>query len=110
MGLTVDSGWEKFYTAMRYAVATNDAVQLRLANVVTCFVLLDRGHFPDDDDWEMFQKLKAETTKVPDRVRNGKGTIRVTTSQMSDDEAHALLCMAFDIFNSLAEAHGALNA
>ena len=104
----VDYGWEKFYSAMRYAAASSDSVQRRLAGVIMQVSLLDRGHFPNDEEWQKFEELIKETTKTP--ARGDEGTIQATTSKMTEDEASGFLHTAFDIFNQMAWSYGAENS
>lgn len=105
----VNYGWEKFYTALRYAAASNDSLQRRLENVMINLVPLQRFSFPSEEMWERFQSLKEETTKC-EATFEGEGRIHATTSQTADEEAKRLLQESFDIFNGLANAEGAETA
>lgn len=101
----VDYGWEKFFVALRYAIASTAPPQERLESVVSGVCHLDRDSFPDDETWKRFEKLIEGTTKLPARIE-GEGTIRATTAQMTDDEAGEWLHEAIGIFSDIAEAYG----
>jgi hypothetical protein len=103
--LSVDYGWEKFFSSLRYAVASPASLQHRLEGIVSGVYILERDNFPDDETWKRFEKLMKEATKLPARTE-GEGTIRATTSQMTDDEAGHWLQEAFEIFSEIAQAYG----
>jgi hypothetical protein len=105
----VDYGWEKFYSALRNALQSNESLQERLESVIEGVCHLQRDSFPSDESWEHFDSLTKETTKCASRTPH-EGTIHATTSQMSDEEAGRLLQSAFDLFSDLAEAYGAERA
>jgi hypothetical protein len=102
----IDYGWEKFYSALRYALQSNESLQDRLESVIEEVCHLQRDSFPSDESWEHFDSLMKETTKRAARNQQ-EGTIHATTSQMSEEEAGRLLQSAFDLFGDLAEAYGA---
>jgi hypothetical protein len=105
----VDYGWEKFYSALRYALQSNESLQERLESVIIGVCHLQRDSFPSDESWEHFDSLMKETMKRAARTSH-EGTIHATTSQMSDEEAGRLLESAFDLFSDLAEKYGAERA
>jgi hypothetical protein len=105
----VDYGSEKFYSALRYALQSNESLQERLESVIEGVCHLQRDSFPNDGSWERFDSLMKETTKRASRAPH-EGTIHATTSQMSNEEAGRFLESAFDLFNDLAEAYGAERA
>lgn len=100
----VDYGNEKFFSVLSYAVGSTDSVQERLSNVISGVCHLERDSFPDDDTWQRFEALLAETTKRA--AKGDEGTIAATTSQMSEDEAAKWLHEALSIFTEIAEAYG----
>lgn len=102
----VDYGWEKFYSALRYAVQSNDTLQVRLEYIINDICHLERDSFPSDESWKHFESLMGETTKRAARNPQ-EGTIHATTSQMDDVEVGKLLQSAFDLFDDLAESYGA---
>jgi hypothetical protein len=105
----VDYGWEKFYSALHYALQSNESLQERLESVIEGVCHLERDSFPSDESWEHFDSLMKETTKRASRTSQ-EDTIHATTSQMSDEEAGRLLESAFELFSDLAEANGAQRA
>lgn len=105
----VDYGWEKFYSALRYALQSNESLQDRLESVIEGVCHLQRDSFPSDESWENFDSLMKKTSERAARSQH-EGTIHATTSQMSDEDAGRLLQSAFDLFSDLAEAYGAERA
>jgi len=105
--MDVQYGWEKFFSALRNAVASDATLQTRLERVMFETDPLRRDSFPDDGLWKRFEKLQKATTAVP--AKSSEGNIRATTSKMPDDEAGKWLQEAFDIFNEFAEAYGRQN-
>lgn len=100
----VDYGWEKFFNALHYVVASTAGLQERLAVVSNGVCHLERDSFPDDETYERFQKLIKGTTMLP--AKANEGTIAATTSQMEEAEAKLWLQEALGIFSDIAEAYG----
>jgi|ERR1700733_11319805 hypothetical protein len=101
----IDYGWEKFFNTLSYAIGSTASPQERLEGVMVGTNHLERDNFPDDETWETFEKMLKATTSQS--AQGGEGTIRATTSAMSDDEAAKWLTKAFEIFSEIAEAYGA---
>jgi 7-cyano-7-deazaguanine synthase in queuosine biosynthesis len=101
----IDYGWEKFFNTLSYAVGSAASPQERLESVMVGTNHLERDSFPDDETREAFEEmLKATTSRAAQR---DEGTIRATTSRMTNDEAAKWLTKAFKIFAEIAEAYGA---
>jgi hypothetical protein len=101
----VNYGWEKFYVAVRYAVASNEPLQQRLAMCVMQIGHLGRESFPDDSTWEKFGGLREASTNRPARYK-GEGIINATTAQMTDEEAGRYLREICGLFSDVAMAYG----
>jgi hypothetical protein len=99
----VDYACEKFTSALHYAVGSSVSVQQRLEGVMQGVGHLDRNDFADDETWERFKKLLAETTKLP--AQGNEGTITATTSKMSDEEAAKWLRVAFELYSDITEQY-----
>jgi hypothetical protein len=104
--LGADYGWEKFFTAFRFAVISEESVQARLGGVMQEVSHLQRDSFPDSDEglWKKFHDLMDATSHVAATM--DEGTIAATTSRMGKQEARKYLQEAFDIFDELAKAYG----
>jgi hypothetical protein len=103
----VETGWERFYKAFFFEVASREPIQMRLGGVVSAICDLPRDSFPDDETWERFQLLLAGNTKL-----SGNGildTIATTISHMPEEEAVAWLLHAFTLYSDLAYAYGQEN-
>jgi hypothetical protein len=101
----IDYGWEKFFNVLSYAVGSAASPQERLEGVIVGTNHLERDNFPDDETWKAFREMLTATTS---RAAQGdEGTIRATTSRMTDDEAAKWLTKSVEIFSELAEAYGA---
>jgi hypothetical protein len=101
----VDYGWEKLYSAVHFAVASEERLQERLASCLVVIQHLGRESFPDDQTWEKFSSLLEASTNRPARYE-GEGTIKATTSQMTDEEASRYLREICDLFSHVALAYG----
>jgi hypothetical protein len=105
--MSVETGWENFYKAFFFAVASKEPVRQRLSGVVSTICDLARDSFPDNETWYRFQLLIAGNTKL-----SGSGNldaITTTISQMPEEEAVAWLLHAFTLFSDLAYAYGREN-
>ena len=99
----IDYAAEKFSTAMHNAIASTESLQERLESVTLGVLHLERNDFEDDETWKRFDALLEETTK---REPEGKeGSIRATTSQMSDKDAAKLLQEALDLYSEVSEQY-----
>lgn len=105
MAMGVDHAWEKFNSAIRFALVSDAPVQERLGWLISGVCELQRDSFPDERVWDDFRKLVSQTTKRGAR-HQGEERIHATTSQMSDEEARECLRGAFDIFSHVAKAFG----
>lgn len=92
----VDYAWEKFYSALHYAVASTAPLQERLAGVLSEIHHLQTDSFPNAEIWAEFEELLS-------KVADGEGTIQAITSQMTDTEAADGLHKALAIFAELAK-------
>ena len=101
----VDHAWEKFGSAIRFALASDVSLQERLDNLISDVCHLQRESFPDEQVWDEFRKLMNETTKRGTR-HQGEERIHATISLMSDEEARECLRAAFDVFSHVARAFG----
>jgi hypothetical protein len=101
--MSLDYGWEKFFSSLHYAVGSAAPPQELLEGVVSGVCHLRRDSFPDDETWKRFEKLMNETTCLP--AKGNEGTIQATTSHMTDDEAGRCLREAFGIFSKIANAY-----
>lgn len=97
----VDHAWEKFSSAIRFALVSDASVQERLGILMSDVGQLQRDSFPDEHVWDEFRKLVNETTKRTSGYQADAGT-----SQMSDKKARECLQAAFDIFSDVAKAFG----
>jgi hypothetical protein len=100
----IDYAWEKFFSALYYAIGSSDTLQKRLEGVISGVQPLQRDDFLDQETWKKFEELLRETTKRP--AAGDEGTIRATTSRMSDTEATKWLHEALSLFSTIAEQYG----
>jgi hypothetical protein len=101
----VDYAWEKYFSALRYAVGSTAPLQERLAYVISEVHHLQSDSFPNAEIWVKFEELIWKTTHRSEE-NVGEGTIQATTSQMTDADAAEYLRKAFDIFSEFAELYG----
>jgi len=103
--MEIRKGWEKLFAACRYAVATTDTPQQRLASIVENHLNgLQREHVADGFAWDNLQLLReASTVSV---TEHGQQHDKINTSAMSDDDAIKWLCYVVSLFGGVAEAHG----
>jgi hypothetical protein len=103
--MEIRKGWEKLFAACRYAVATTDTPQQRLASIVENHLNgLQREHVADGFAWDNLQLLReASTVSV---TEHGQQHDKIDTSAMSDDDAIKWLCYVVSLFGGVAEAHG----
>lgn len=99
----VDHAWEKFSSAIRFALVSDASLQERLDYLISGVCDLQRDSFPDEHIWDEFRKLMNESAKS-DR-NQGEGRIRATSS-MPDEKAKKCLQSAFDIYSQVAKAFG----
>ena len=103
MGLNY--AWEKFFTSLYYAIDSKASLQDRLASVISKVAHLSADSFPSDGEiWNRYKGLMEATTKLP--ALHEEGTIKATTSQMTDEEATRWLREAVGIFSDIAKAYG----
>jgi hypothetical protein len=105
----VDHAWERFYSAIQFALVSDASLQDRLGYLISEVCDLQRDSFPDGQVWDEFQKLVNETTKGGAR-QHREGRIHVTISQMSDEEAKECLLAAFEVFFHVAKAFGRIES
>lgn len=95
--------WEKFFSAVYYAAASEESLQKRLANAYAYNII----HLREDDVpapiWERMKKLREAVTSKP--AHADEGTITATTSVMSTEEAGKLLEEVVSLFNEIAQEH-----
>ena len=103
--MAVDDAWEKFSSAIRFALVSNASLQERLGNLMSGVCHLQRDSFPDEHVWDEFRKLVNDTTRRETR-HQGEARIHAITSQISDEKAKQGLQTAFDIFSHVAKAFG----
>jgi hypothetical protein len=101
----VDHAWEKFHSAIRFALVSDASLQERLDDLISNVRHLQRDSFPDEHVWDEFRKLMSETTMRGNRLP-GEGRIQATIPLMSDEEARECLQAAFDVFSQVAKAFG----
>lgn len=80
-----DAAWQRFFLALRQAVASPAPLPDRLATLVLGVCCLRQEDFPDADTWWRFEELLKATTG-----RAGKPTpakILALTSRMTEQEA-----------------------
>jgi hypothetical protein len=101
----VDHAWEKFHSAIRFALVSSGSPQERLSCLISGIWDLQRDSFPDEHVWDDFRKL------INGAARKGispqtEARIQSTDSQMSDEQAREYLKEAFEIFSDIAKAFG----
>ena len=101
----VDYGWKKLYSAVHYAVASEEQLQKRLTSCLVVIHHLGRESFPDDQTWAQFSSLLEASTNQPARYE-GEGAIHATTSQMTDEEAGRYLREICSLFSAVTMAYG----
>ena len=101
----VDHAWERFYSAIRFALISETSLQERLGLLISSVCDLQRDSFPDEHVWDEFRKLVNQTTRRETR-HQGEGGMHAAISQMSDEKAQECLQAAFDIFSHVAKAFG----
>lgn len=100
----VETGWEKFYKAFFFAVASEEPIQRRFCSVVADICDLARDSFPDDETWDRFQLLVSGNTKL---TANGDlEAVATATAQIPEEQAATWLRYAFTLFSDLAYAYG----
>lgn len=101
----VDHAWEKFSSAIRFALVSDASLQERLGWLISEVGHLQRDSFPDERAWDEFRKLVNETAKRQ-AIGGADRTMQAAISQLSDEEARERLELAFDIFARVAKAFG----
>ena len=99
----IDYAAEKFSAAMRCAIASTKSLQERLESVTLGVFHLERNDFEDDETWKRFEAFLDETTKCEPQGK--EGSLRATTSQMSNEDAAKLLQEALDLYSDVSEQH-----
>jgi len=103
--MEIRKGWEKLFAACRYAVASTETPQQRLASIVENHLNgLQREHVADGYAWDNLQLLvEASAVSV---TEHGQQHHKIDTSSMSDEDASKWLCYIVSLFGGVAEAHG----
>jgi hypothetical protein len=103
--MEIRKGWEKLFAACRYAVASTETPQQRLASIVENHLNgLQREHVADGYAWDDIQLLvEASTVSV---TEHGQQHHKIDTSSMSDEDASKWLGYVVTLFGGVAEAHG----
>ncbi len=96
-----DYAWQKFFEALRYAVASTAPLQQRLATLVWEVYDLRQQDFPDPDTWLRFQDFLTATGAIP--AAAAKSNIVASTFSMTDAQAGKWLQEAVQIFSSVAD-------
>lgn len=107
--MALNYGWEKFFSAVYGSIGSDSTPQDRLANsYIFDIIHVRRDDVPSDDIWERIQKLSRAVTNGP--ARQAGGSVKATTSEMSNEEAAKWLQEIVSIFNEIAEAYGSASS
>lgn len=97
-------GWEKFYTAVYTAMASDEPLQKRVATAHSYFLAFVAKENVPADVWERLQEWTKAVNSVPP-VANER-SIGATTSLMTDQEAGKRLEEVAGMFSDIAQAYG----
>ena len=101
----VDYVWEKLFTGLRHAVASEEPRPQRLAQCILTINALNREDFPDAEAYERFCELKREATQCAERYA-GEGRTDPVALRKAEEQAGRLLEDALSLFSTIAMAFG----
>jgi len=94
--MSITYAWQNFYKAVSYCMASENSLQERLAGAYVGDIHVVQARDVTPELWERIEKLTTALTMLP--AVGNEGTVRATTSKMTDDEARQWLDEILSIF------------